>query len=260
MSLETPHGLSYTMHNNLGAETIVLIHGGFSKGSEWDQVIPKISPEYHILVPDLPGHGASSHLPYDVERSAKLILDLITTLAHKGRAHVVGFSLGAHVAAYVAELAAPGQVSSLITTGYNAFAPPPVIVPFLGVLVYVVSHFVIGFTDPKAQWDVWVSGSCTLALSGAVVRTLCNGRALGSISTRSLIIAATGGTFTPKDKVESSRELFKAVDGGIDGGNRVVQHRGVKHPWHVSHPDLFARTVLEWVEGEELSGSFEDID
>lgn len=248
------------MHNNAGAETIILIHGGFSNSKEWDQVIPTLSKKYHLLIPDLPGHGASAHMPFSVELSAKLILELISALAHNGRAHVVGFSLGAHVAACVAEQAAPGQVSSLIATGYNSFAPPQMFVPVFVFLVYVLSHFVIGLTDPRAQWDVWVTGSCSLALSGNVVRTLCNGRVLGEISAKSLIIAATGGIILPKDKVDSARELFGAVVGGIDGGNRVVQHRGVKHPWHVSDPGLFADMVLAWIEGRELSDAFEDIE
>lgn len=260
MSSETPRALSYTMHNNAGAETIVLIHGGFSNSKEWDQVISRISKEYHILVPDLPGHGASSHMPFSVELSAKMILDLINTLAHNDRAHVVGFSLGAHVAACIGETAAPGQVSSLIATGYNSFSPHPMLVPVFVSAIYVLSHFVIGLTDPRAQWDAWVTGTCSLALSGAVVRTLCNGRVLGEIPVRSLIIAATGGVILPKDKLDSARELFGAVVDGTDGGSRVAQHRGVTHPWHVSHPDLFSDMVLEWVEGRKLSGSFEDIE
>ncbi|CAG8294953.1 unnamed protein product [Penicillium salamii] len=260
MSSETPQSLSYTMHNNSGTETIILIHGGFSSNKEWDQILPAISEKYHILIPDLPGHGASSHVPFSVEQSAKLILDLISSLAHNGRAHIVGFSLGAHVAACAAEIAAPGQVSSLVATGYNSFATPKMLVPILVPVVYVLSHFVIGLTDPRAQWNAWVTGTCSFALAGAVVRTLCDGREVGEISTRSLIIAATGGVLLPKDKVDSARELFEVVAGGANGGSRVVQNRGVNHPWHVSDPKLFSETLLAWIEGRELPSAFEDVE
>lgn len=260
MSSETPQTLSYTMHNNSGAETIVLIHGGFSSSKEWEKVLPALSEKYHILIPDLPGHGASSHVPFSVELSAKLILDLISALAHNGRAHVIGFSLGAHVAACVAELAAPGQVSSLFATGYNSFAPPKFVIPILTAFVYALSHFLIGLTDPRAQWDAWVSGTCSFALAGAVVRSLCDGRELGKIPVRSLIIAATGGVLLPKDKVGSARELFGVVVDGLYGGSRVVQNRGVNHPWHVSSSKLFSETALAWIEERELSISFEDIE
>ena len=257
--MSEPQVLSYTIYNSPGTETILLIHGAFGNSAEWDQVLPSLSKTHHILTPDLPAHGASSHIPFTVDLSAKLILDLITEHAHNARAHIVGYSLGAHVAARVAEFAAPGQVSSLIACGYNSFTPPKMVIPFLSPVVFMLTHFVLGVTDPRAEWEVLGMGTCSLALSGAVVHALCEGRELGSISARTLVVAATGEIFMPNDKLDSARELFRVVGGGFEGCSRVVQHRGMKHAWLMIDPDLFADMVLDWVEGSELSSSFEDV-
>lgn len=42
-----------------GKPTILLIHGACGCGREWDLVTPYLSDDYHVLLPDLPGHGDS---------------------------------------------------------------------------------------------------------------------------------------------------------------------------------------------------------
>ncbi len=43
------------------AETIVFLHGGNVASWMWGQQVPAF-PDYRVLVPDLPGFGASNHL------------------------------------------------------------------------------------------------------------------------------------------------------------------------------------------------------
>ena len=42
---------------------LVLVHGLGGAASNWNQLVPALARRYRLLVPDLPGHGASSALP-----------------------------------------------------------------------------------------------------------------------------------------------------------------------------------------------------
>ena len=64
--------------------------------------LPQAS-DYHILLPDLLGHGVASAIkPFSVTLAAHLISELITRRAHNGVVTLVGLSLGADVAPHVA--------------------------------------------------------------------------------------------------------------------------------------------------------------
>jgi pimeloyl-ACP methyl ester carboxylesterase len=97
--------LHYTSINPAGKSTIVLIHGACCSGQNWDLVVPHLASSNHLLIPDLPGHGQSRQItPFSVEYSSRLLAKLIRSHAINGRAHIVGHSLGAHVAINLAVL------------------------------------------------------------------------------------------------------------------------------------------------------------
>lgn len=79
------------------SETIVFIHGGGMAGWIWDEQV-KAFPDYHCLIPDLPEHGQSAEVkPFTIEGAAEMVVDIIRTRAHNGKAHLVGLSLGAQI-------------------------------------------------------------------------------------------------------------------------------------------------------------------
>jgi pimeloyl-ACP methyl ester carboxylesterase len=41
--------------------TLVLLHGFFATGARWDAYIPILANQYHLLIPDLRGHGRSTN-------------------------------------------------------------------------------------------------------------------------------------------------------------------------------------------------------
>ncbi|KAI2705105.1 hypothetical protein CBS147317_2057 [Penicillium roqueforti] len=86
MSLELYH-TAY----NAGQTTAVLTHGALVSSLYWDLVIPHLT-SYHLLVPDLPGHGKSAGTPFSVDLAARQIVQLIYTYAN-GSAHIIGYSL-----------------------------------------------------------------------------------------------------------------------------------------------------------------------
>lgn len=95
---------------------IVLLHGWGMRGEFFRQQIAAWSPRFRVVVPDLRGHGKSSHLrdgqglPTLVDDVAELLasLDLSQTL-------LVGWSMGAMVAWGVMQRKEAARVSGLVT-------------------------------------------------------------------------------------------------------------------------------------------------
>ncbi len=84
-----------------GAPPLLLLHGGGVAGWMWDDLRLRLGNQHRILVPDLPGHGASSDDDYvSHERTVGLLAEV---LAAEGRpAAVAGFSLGAQLTVLLA--------------------------------------------------------------------------------------------------------------------------------------------------------------
>ena len=40
--------------------TLLLIHGMAGSSDTWREMIPRLSQHFHVIAPDLPGHGRSS--------------------------------------------------------------------------------------------------------------------------------------------------------------------------------------------------------
>jgi pimeloyl-ACP methyl ester carboxylesterase len=84
----------------------------------WLPQVEALSDTYRVIAPDLPGHGALAGVPFRLETTVSGIAGLIDREA-RGRALVVGLSLGGYVAM---ELAAryPDKVVGLVLAGCSA--------------------------------------------------------------------------------------------------------------------------------------------
>lgn len=108
----------HTENIGSGSETIIFLHSGLQTGmTDFEKIIPHFEDKYHVLLPDLRGHGKSKSLNLHnyFERTAD---DLMETIHHLNisRIHLVGVSLGALIAVHFA-LKYKSQVSSLTLSG-----------------------------------------------------------------------------------------------------------------------------------------------
>lgn len=94
---------------------IVLIHGSVVTRKMWLPQLRGLSDTFHVIAPDLPGHGALAEMPFTFATAAQTLADLIRHEAN-GRALVAGLSLGGYIAMELARRS-PELVSGLVLSG-----------------------------------------------------------------------------------------------------------------------------------------------
>jgi pimeloyl-ACP methyl ester carboxylesterase len=80
--------------------TLLLLHDVFADHRAWRRVVPRLADRFRLIVPDLPGFGASekpTRYAFTRESFAETLCDLLAG-AGAARAHVAGHGLGAAVA------------------------------------------------------------------------------------------------------------------------------------------------------------------
>jgi pimeloyl-ACP methyl ester carboxylesterase len=99
---------------NPGRPAVLLLHGMSGCAPLWREVAERLAAEYEVIAPDLRGHGMSEKPdgPYTAEAMAADNLALMESLGID-RAALIGHSLGARVAWYVA-FAAPKRITRLV--------------------------------------------------------------------------------------------------------------------------------------------------
>ncbi len=78
---------------------VVLLHGLFDEGRGWRDLPDRLARAGHpVLIPDLPGHGASAAAASDVETATDMLADALADALPQGPVRLVGHSLGAVIA------------------------------------------------------------------------------------------------------------------------------------------------------------------
>eukprot|EP00755_Sulcionema_specki_P030642 Sspe_Gene.94848::Locus_67162_Transcript_1_1_Confidence_1.000_Length_440::g.94848::m.94848 len=102
----TMHGTYSTPKSGPSKFTVVLVHGEGGSRRHWDKVVGLLSNTMSTLTIDLPGHGASQHIPKEVAHSdvfckkglaTSLMLFCKKTLPKSPEVIYVGHGLGADV-------------------------------------------------------------------------------------------------------------------------------------------------------------------
>lgn len=96
--------LHYVDYGGAGKPLLVLVHGGRDHCRNWDRIAPALTAEYHVVAPDLRGHGDSAWAIGSQYGLPDYVLDLAQLLGHFGDPEVtlVGHSLGGSIVLHYA--------------------------------------------------------------------------------------------------------------------------------------------------------------
>ncbi len=118
-------GVSTAVLEGGDGPAVVLLHGPAGNATHWMRVVSELATTHRVVVPDLPGHGAS--FPVDGEFDAVAWLGELIAHSCPEPPSVVGYALGGAIAARFA--AAHGDaVAGLVlvdTLGLTDFDPAP---------------------------------------------------------------------------------------------------------------------------------------
>jgi len=252
--------------------TIVFLHGGGGAGWMWKPQVEALSPEYHLLVPDLPGQGRSTDAGrFTMASAAEQVAALVSERAPAGRAHVVGLSEGAQV---VVELLATSP--SIVET---AIVSSALVLPMRGSGA-LSSERMLRWTyrstmKPLRNADWWIRWNMrgaagvpdqyfgdfretfrTLSEDGFVDLMSANQSyrlpaGLAAATARVLVVCGAGEYAVMKRSTRAVADALpdaRAREVRLPGNLPVAQ----QHNWNLTAPAVVSAMVRAWIEGTAL--------
>lgn len=123
---ETPCGDGAMVWRVWGAGTpVILLHGGSGSWTHWIKTIPDLARDHELWVPDIPGLGDSAMppMPHVPKTCADVLAEGFQRFFAGERPHLVAFSFGSHVGAWLAADLGP-QLRSFTVSGCAALGLP----------------------------------------------------------------------------------------------------------------------------------------
>jgi len=92
--------LNYVDWGNAAAPPLLLVHGGQDHCRNWDWVAEDLRRDYHVIAPDLRGHGDSAYSPSGDYSMAAFVYDLAQLIhqQHLAPVRIVAHSMGGNIA------------------------------------------------------------------------------------------------------------------------------------------------------------------
>ncbi|WP_091147907.1 alpha/beta fold hydrolase [Novosphingobium sp. CF614] len=116
--------LNYVDWGNPEAPPLILQHGGRDHCRSWDWVAEELRHDWHVICPDLRGHGDSEWSPeahYGLDAFVYDFAQLVHTLGHE-QVTIIAHSLGGNIATRFTGLY-PEKVAKLVNI--EGLGPPP---------------------------------------------------------------------------------------------------------------------------------------
>ena len=187
-----------------GKPTLLLIHGMAGSSDTWRELIPRLDAHFHVLAPDLPGHGESSldFDDYSLGAMASALRDLLVVKGIK-RCTVVGQSLG-------------GGVAMQFVYQYPQFCERIVLIGSGG-LGKEVNWILRMLAVPGAEFLLTIGAAPFLVNAGYSV-----GRFFSGLGIRADAIAETWAAYDSLSRPGHRRTFFKTLRSVVDNTGQAV--------------------------------------
>jgi pimeloyl-ACP methyl ester carboxylesterase len=260
--------LAYPIFNKAKI-TVVLFHGALTTGYYWDLVVPYLANN-HVLVPDLPARGGSRRTaPFSLAFASSLIQALILEHAPNGIEHVVGHSLGAHIAIALASQN-PAVVSKVLVSGILIFRSSK-IPSAIQYAIWPMQRLEAHVPRPLIRWlldgtnlRTPYNSFCTVALCRNTAQALqvpdAKKWSVHSWPAKTLIIAAGKSCILPTRDSPDDAKRLAAIGRRLNNGTRTICHPKLRHPQNRQAPELVAKTCRAWFEDQPISNGFIELD
>ena len=252
-------------------KSIVFLHGGGAAGWRWKNQVEAFSPQYHILLPDLPEQGQSQNVgPFSTERAADLVSELIRSQAHGGKAHVVGLSEGAQVT--VALLSRTPQVVDHAVVSSAILRPMPGSGLYTHRLLKATHRW---FIEPFKNNDWWIRlnmnysagippeyypdfkrsfQQATQESTANMMYWGLNFRMPSGLDKANLPVLLVVGKHEYPQMQDSGRDLLKVLPNARGIMISLEPHSSLRkeHNWAMTAPGFFNAVVSAWIEDRPL--------
>lgn len=248
--------LHYATRGDTDGSPIVFLHGGSFTGRMWLEIADML-PEFHSIVPDLPGHGNSADRPLvSLEQAADDVADLIKTLFDGRPVNLVGLSMGGYVSLQML-IRHPDLTDRAMISGVHAGAMPH---PKLMILATTISSPLMKFQWVRKKMinmmgiDDHSLASEENGRPNATPKTM---RSVGRLVVEFDVREQIASIATPTLLLAGAKEHTAIVDDlplfRRDMQNcRTMQAPEMGHGWCGEDPQLFAETVRAWLNEEPL--------
>lgn len=251
--------LEETGQNN--PETIIFLHGIGLAGWMWNKQV-KAFNDYHCLVPDLPEHGCSQKVkPFSIEPAADMIIDLIKTRAHGGKAHVVGISLGAQIIVQILSTA-PEVANSAFISGTSVRIRPPT-ESFLKLLDQLIKFYapiknnnlfiksyMRSYNMPKSLFGKFKESTYIIAPDSAsrIIKESILFKMPDGLENANVPVLVMTGEKDYRIVKESAGDLLNI----LPNSKRAVTLK-MGHLWSLEDSELFNHVIRNWIKDESLT-------
>lgn len=114
----TQYSAGIATYGSPGRPALLFLHGVRLAGSIWAEHARRLSDDYFVVTPDLPGHGALAHLPFELP-VLEAFLAYLSDRLFPTPPLIIGYSLGGYLAMRYG-LDMPERTAGLLLTGCSA--------------------------------------------------------------------------------------------------------------------------------------------
>jgi len=234
---EGRHKIVYETHGS--GPPLLLVHGLSGSGRWWRHNVGPLSAQYTVHVIELVGYGGNrATRPMGIQDAAEALRDFIALLP-EGKAHIIGHSMGGHIATILAA-EFPARVNRLVLAAASGLVRSNVLQ--MALKLPVAGHYSPVDFLPTLAMDALRAGPLNLYLSTRDILRLDTSDFAPKIQADTLLIFGTRDNLVPVALGQTLNTLIPK--------SRLETLEGAGHVLMWDRAETFNRLVLAFLAKE----------